>query len=336
MKVQLFLEAGIPPAEIAELGALAEGYGVQTLWASSFPARREPFMCLSALAAQPGNMRLGAVPISPYELHPLKIADSLLTLNELSGGRASVTIGGLGHSVMRVTGLEPKRRVRAVQECVEILKAAATGDFINYEGEIYSLLNYQADWLESPAPMIYVGANGPTMLRMAGRVADGVMLSDVPLSRMSEVQARMQEGLDAAGRTDPLRIANFFAWHIKDDRAAAVAEARMEMIWRGLLQPWHTAPFLGEEDAAFVDSKRDAFLQAFLQRTPDIEGVPENIIDALVEHLTFTGGPDDIPSIVARLQEFAAAGLDEVTLKIHGDAHEAIRLIGERLLPELD
>ena len=77
MKVQLFLEAGIPPAELAELGALAEGYGVQTLWASSFPARREPFMCLSALAAQSGRLRMGAVPISPFELHPLKIADSL-------------------------------------------------------------------------------------------------------------------------------------------------------------------------------------------------------------------------------------------------------------------
>jgi 5,10-methylenetetrahydromethanopterin reductase len=335
MRVQLFLEAGIPPAELAELGALAEGYGVQTLWASSFPARREPFLCLSALAAQPGNMRLGAVPISPFELHPLKIADSLLTLNEMSGGRAAITVGGLGHSVMRVTNIEPKRRVLAVRECVEILKAASTGEFINYEGEIYSLLNYQADWLKSSPPLIYVGANGPTMLKMAGRVADGVMLSDVPLALMGEVQARMQEGMDAAGRNDELRVANFFAWHIKEDQEAAMAEARMEMIWRGLLQPWHTAPFLGEEDAAFVDSKRDAFLQAFLQRTPEIEGVPENIIDTLVDNLTFTGGPDDIPSVASRLQEFAAAGLDEVTLKIHGDAREAIHLIGERLIPEL-
>ncbi len=335
MKVQLFLEAGIPPAELAELGALAEGYGVQTLWASSFPARREPFMCLSALAAQPGDMRLGAVPISPFELHPLKIADSLLTLNELSGGRAAIMIGGLGHSVMRVTNLEPKRRVRAVAECVEILKAAATGEFINYEGEIFSLLNYQAGWLKASPPLVYVGANGPTMLRMAGRVADGVMLSDVPLSRMKEVRAHMQVGKDAAGRSEALRVANFFAWHIKEDRETAIAEARIEMIWRGLLQPWHTAPFLGEEDAAFVDSKRDAFLQAFLRRTPEIEGVPENIITALIDNLTFTGGPEEIPSVAVKLQEFSAAGLDEVTLKIHGNAREAIRLIGEQLLPEL-
>ena len=335
MKVQLFLEAGIPPAELVELGTLAEGYGVQTLWASSFPARREPFLCLSALAAQPGSMRLGVVPISPYEMHPLKIADSLLTLNEISGGRATVTIGGMGHSVMRVTLLEPVRRVRAVRECVEILKAAATGEFINYEGEIYSLLNYQADWLAAPAPFIYVGANGPTMLKMAGRVADGVMLSDIPLSRMGEVQAHMQAGMDAAGRSDVLRVANFFAWHIKEDRLEADAEARMEMIWRGLLLPWHTSTFLGDEDAAFVDSKRDAFLQAFLNRTPEIEGVPEKIIAALVDNLTFTGGPDDIPAVAIRLKEYGAIGLDEVTLKIHGDAREAIRLIGERLIPEL-
>ena len=259
MKVQVFLEAGIPPGEIAELGALAEGYGVQTLWASSFPARREPFMCLSALAALPGAMRLGAVPISPYELHPLKIADSLLTLNEMSGGRAAVTIGGLGHSVMRVTGLTPDRRVRAVRECVEILKAAATGEFVDYEGEIYSLQNYQADWLSCKPPLIYVGANGPAMLKMAGRVADGVMLSDVPLSLMSETRSHMQAGLDAADRSDDLRVANFFAWHIKEDRAEAMAEARMEMIWRGLLQPWHTEPFLGREDAAFGPQPHNCF-----------------------------------------------------------------------------
>ncbi|MGI9291310.1 MAG: LLM class flavin-dependent oxidoreductase [Gammaproteobacteria bacterium] len=336
MKVQVFLEAGLPPAAIAELGALAESCGVDTLWASSFPARREPFMCLSALAAQPGNMRLGAVPVSPFELHPLKIADTLLTLNELSGGRATITVGGMGHSVMRVTGLEPVRRVTAVRECVEILHAAASGEFVNYTGECFSLMNYQADWLTQDAPGIYVGANGPMMLKMAGKVADGVMLSDVPLAHMPEVRGHIQAGVDAAGVTRFPELSNFFAWHIKEDRQQAIDEARMEMIWRGLLQPWHTEPFLGPEDAALVDSKRDAFLQAFLQRTPQIQGVPESVIESLVDNLTFTGGPDDIQSIADRLNEFSEAGLDAVTLKVHGDAHEAIRLIGERLVPALN
>ena len=336
MKVQVFLEAGINPLEVVELGKLAEQAGIETLWASSFPARREPFMCLTPLAAQQRQLQLGAVPISPFELHPLKIADSLLTLNELSGGRAAVTIGGMGHSVMRVTGLKPDRRVRAVRECVEIINAAATGEPVDYQGEIFQLTNYQADWLTVDAPIVYVGANGPMMLKMAGRVADGVMLSDVPLSRMAEVNTNMQAGREAAGRVDePLKVANFFAWHIKEDRVLAQAEARMEMIWRGLLQAWHTEPFLGAEDAAFVEGHKDAFLQAFLKRTPEIEGVPEHLIQSLVDNLTFTGGPEDIDKIAAHLAEFAEAGLDAVTLKIHGDAHEAINLIGKYLVPAL-
>lgn len=336
MQIQVFLEAGLDPARVAELGELAAANGVDTLWASSFPAKREPFMCLTALAAKQLDLRLGPVPISPYELHPLKIADSLLTLNELSGGRGVITVGGLGHSVMRVTGLTPVRRVRAVHECIEILRAAASGEFVTYHGALYRLENYQADWLTAAPPMLYVGANGPQMLRMAGQVADGVMLSDVPLARMPEVMEHVRAGRARQDRVTGLPlISNFFAWHIKEDRAAAIAEARMELIWRGLLQPWHTSPFLGEEDAAFVDANRDAFLNAFLKRTPEIEGVPEHMIEALVDNLTFSGGPENIDGIAAKLNELAAAGQDAVTLKVHGDAYEAIRLIGTHLVPAL-
>ncbi len=243
---------------------------------------------------------------------------------------------GLGHSVMRVTGLQPARRVTAVRECAEILRAAASGSPVDYTGQLYQLTNYHADWLTQAPPLIYVGANGPQMLRMAGQVADGVMLSDVPLARMGEVQEHLRAGRESGSQAArPLQVSNFFAWHIKADRAAAAAEARMELIWRGLLLPWHTEPFLGAADAAFIDQNRDAFLQAFLRRSPEIAGVPEHLVAALVDNLTFTGGPEDLDRIAAKLSEFAAAGLDAVTLKIHGDAAEAIRLIGERLVPAL-
>jgi 5,10-methylenetetrahydromethanopterin reductase len=336
MRVQIFLDAGIPAPEVVQLGALAADYGVDTLWASSFPARRDPLLCLAGLAAQPGALRLGAVPLSPYEVHPLKLADGLLTLNEMSGGRVSATIGGLGHSVMRVTGLTPVRRVRAVRECVEILRAAASGAAVDYVGELYTLQNYQADWVTQPPPRLYVGANGPQMLRMAGAVADGVMLSDVPRARMPEVMGQLQAGRARGALVgQPLEVTNFFAWHIQEDAAAAQAEARMELVWRGLLQAWHTEPFLGAATAARVEQQRDAFLQAFLTRSPEIAGVPAATVQALVDHLTFTGGPAAIEGVAEELTRFAAAGLDAVTLKIHGDAAAAIRLIGERLIPAL-
>jgi len=108
------------------------------------------------------------------------------------------------------------------------------------------------------------------------------------------------------------------------------------LIWRGLLQPWHTAPFLGDEDAAFVEAKKDAFLQAFLNRDDSIDGVPDEIVEALVDNLTFAGDLDNIGRVAEHLRAFEQAGLDEVALKVHDDPADAIRLIGEHLVPALD
>ena len=143
--------------------------------------------------------------MSPWEVHPLRIADGLLTLNELSGGRATILIGGLGHSVTRVTGLEPVRRVTAVRDTLRILKGLRPDAMLNYEGELYSLKNYQAEWATQPPPRIYAGATFSKMMRMAAGVADGTMMSDVPLQRMPEVMGWVGEGL-AEGRPPARRL----------------------------------------------------------------------------------------------------------------------------------
>jgi hypothetical protein len=122
---------------------------------------------------------------------------------------------------------------------------------------------------------------------------------------------------------------------VKEDRATAIAEARRELIWRGLLMTWFTELFLDPADAAMVEAKRPAFLQAFLQRSSRIEDVPEPVIGKLVDNMTLTGDTRDIDGIARGLKTLEAAGLDEVALRLHDDPGEGLRLIGERLLPAL-
>lgn len=336
MKIDIILGAGRTAAEIEELGLLADRYGLNTFWNQSFPSRREPLMMMAGLARSSQKVRLGTLPVSPYEVHPLRLADSLLTFNEMCGGRASVLIGGMGHSVMRVTALEPTRRITAVKDCVNILRGISPDAMLNYEGECYSLLNYQPEWAANGPPRVYVGANGPQMLAMGGQVADGIMMSDVPLAKMDEVLGHIDRGLDTAGRSrSDFLLNNFYAWHVKEDGEASMREARRELVWRGFLLPWHTDYFLGAETAAFVESKKDAFLQAFLTQTDVIEGVPDDIVAALVDNLTFAGGLGDIEGVIEHLRGFERAGLNEVALKVHDDPADAIRLIGEHLAPAL-
>lgn len=336
MQIDIILDAGMPAGQVEELGKLAERYGMHTLWGSCFASRRDPLQTMAGLASSTSRLRLGTMPVSPYEVHPLRIADSLLTFNEHCDGRAAILIGGLGQSTARVTGLQPLRRVSAVFDCVSILKGISAQKPINYTGDVYRLTDYCPEWAIASPPLVYVGATGPKMLHMSAAIADGTMMSDVPLSRMAEVTGYIEQGLRDAGRSrSEFRVNNFFAWHIKKDRAESIAEARQGLVWRGLLQRWHIETFLNDEECAIVEAHRSAFLKAFLDHSEEIEGVPDAIVDSLVENLTFAGDEGSIEKTIDHLRAYERAGLDEIALKVHLGPDEAIRLIGERVVPAL-
>lgn len=340
MQLDLVLEPDTP-ARFKELGLLAEKLGYGTVWTANHIAARDPFMSFMPLAAASERIRLGPVAISPYELHPVKIANQLYTLNEYAGGRANIVVGGGGGAVIGM-GLKPGRRemmprmVRAVREAVEMLRGAATERPFNYQGELFQVQGYFPAWADGSTARIYVGASKPQMLRLASRVADGVMLSDVTLPRMAECMAVLNAGLDESGRDRAaFRISNLYSWHVKSDRQAAVNEARAKLFVRGMLENWYIAPFLDKDECAEVEANFAAFAQAYIRNTPDIVGVPEALIQKLVDNLTFTGTPDDVETFTEQLLEFKAAGLTEFAIRLYGQPEESIRLIADRVMPAL-
>ena len=336
LKVDIILEAGVAPSAVAELAVLAEQKGLHRLWSSAFAARRDPVLGLALAAQATTHLRLGYMPVSPFEQQPMKIVDTLLTLSEMSGGRSAILIGGLGKSSMMAMGLTPDRRVRAVRECVEILKAAASGVVTTYEGELFQAKGDYASWVTQTPPQVYIAANKEQMLRLAGSLGDGVMFSDITTHHMEEVLAHLGAGQETASR-DPnaFHINNFWAWHVKADKQAAIAEARQELVWRGAMQRWHIAPFLEPDECDLVESNWNAFLNAFIQKSPVIEGVPDAIVSRLVDGLTFTGDLGDVDFIAERIKALEAAGQTEIALRLHADPDLAIKAIGDYLLPKL-
>jgi alkanesulfonate monooxygenase SsuD/methylene tetrahydromethanopterin reductase-like flavin-dependent oxidoreductase (luciferase family) len=183
---------------------------------------------------------------------------------------------------------------------------------------------------------VYAGATFEKMLTMAAAIADGTMLSDAPLGRMPDINRWIKAGLTSGGRLrQDFRVNNFMAWHVKKDKQVAVAEARRELVWRGFLLPWFTETFLDPVTARAVEAAKPAFLKAFFSRSPTIEGVPDAVVAQLVDHLTLTGDISDIEAIAGKINAMAAAGLDEVALRLHDDPREGLGIIGEYLLPAL-
>ncbi|MGI9342785.1 MAG: LLM class flavin-dependent oxidoreductase [Gammaproteobacteria bacterium] len=335
MKIDIILDARDSATRLAELGQLAEAAGIQGVWVSSLLDGRDPFTNLSLLAWSTTRIALGAIAINPFDMHPVRIASGLLTLNELADGRARVVIGGGGEALAAV-GIEPRRRVRAVAECVEIIKAAAGGDPVDYRGKLYEVSNLRFGWVRSRPPPIFVGASMEQMLRMAARVADGSMMSDLPALLAA---AAMQTLGDALADHDRSRTAYetsaFAAWHVYDDAEQAIREARQWLVLRGIFRPWVLETLLEQDDVDLVMRSADAFWTAFRTGSHEVEGVPDAVLDAMVRNLAFVGDRAGVDAQIDKLRRFGAVGLDRIALRLYAEPEASIRLIGERLVPAL-
>ncbi|MEH6551127.1 MAG: LLM class flavin-dependent oxidoreductase [Pseudomonadales bacterium] len=345
MDIEIILEPDCTPGQVAEIAVEAEKHGVRSLWASNYHNKWDCFMSLIPAAQATSKIQLGALAVSPFEMHPLKIANSLLTLNELSNGRAMVAIGGGGAVAGALqTGWDPKkwRIVRAVREAVEIVQTAIDGDFhMKYEGEIFNIVRpYQMDYATAPRPKVYTCSSGGQMLRMGARVADGVHMSDVTPELIIEHMVHIQDGLaKRESAHDSFRASNFWAWHIKKDREKSMMEARRELVWRGaMVPPFHNLErYLSAEEAALIKDNWDYFLVAFLERDGDIDEdeVPPELVERCIGHFASAGDESDIDREIERFKVFKDAGLTDLAIRLFDDPMDSLKMITDRVIPAL-
>lgn len=335
MRFDAILPSDLSHEEMVKLGKLAEECGLGGVWVANNYGTRDAFVNFVPLAMQSKTIRMGPIAISPFELHPQKMAHSLLTLNEISGGRAHLVVGG-GGGTAEIIGQKPRRMVRAVRECVEILNQAIDGQPGPYKGELYQVGWLDVGWTTQAAPMIYVGANGPQMLKSAARFADGIMVSDFTPDRVRRTHEIIDPGLIERGQ-DPLLypLNNFWAWHVLDSREAAQREARIYLAVRGTIYPDYIGDVVDADEAKIVTDHTRAFIEAYQAKSAEVDGVPDAILEKIVDGGVSASPVSEIEREVERMREFQAAGLTEIALCIYSEPEKAIRLIGEHLVRAL-
>jgi 5,10-methylenetetrahydromethanopterin reductase len=335
MRIDVILEPHLPAGEMLRLGRMAEGYGIGGVWVPNNIASRDPFVNFVPLAQGTTRLRMGPTAVSPFELHPVKMANLLLTLNEMSGGRAQIVVGG-GGGTLQAMGLKPARIVRAVRECVGLLRQAASGKAGPFRGELFHMHWLDASWAKAPPPLLYVGANGPQMLRMGASRGDGIMVSDFTPGRVRWVRGIIDPVLTERGRdARAFPLTNFWAWHVKESREEAQREARIFLTVRGTIWEPYIHDVVSAEEAKIVIARQGAFIRAYQNKSPEVDGVPEGILRKIVDHGVSASPVAEIDREIERLREFAAAGLTEIALCLYGDPAQSIRLIGERIVPAL-
>jgi hypothetical protein len=360
MDIDIVLDPEMSPQAIAELAVAAEQMGIRALWSSNYHQYWDCFVSLVPAAMATSRIILGPLAVSPWEQHPLKMANALLSLNEIAKGRAMIAVGG-GGGILGAIGWKssataepwpgrhpekgtryPDRRVRGVRECLEVLCAARSGKLtMGYRGEIFDINRpFQMKWAQSPGPLLYSCSSGPQMIRMGAQYADGIQVSDFTVDMLPEALAEARTGLTR--REHPaadFRIGNFWAWHVKQDKQVSLWEARRELIWRGAVigkEEHVLRKFCHDDDELQVIMDNwENFRKAFWTRSGNIEGVPPDLVSRLIEGLASAGDLDDLDRELERYRQFQAMGLTELCLRVHDDPMDSLKIIGERVLPAL-
>lgn len=129
-----------------------------------------PIALATAAARMTRNVRLQVNVILPFH-NPLRIAEDVAVLDQLSNGRAEVLLlGGYVAEEMAMFGVDPKQRGMLMEEGVIALKSAWTGEAFQYRGRPCRI---RPQPVQDPHPPIFMGGTGAAAARRAARLGDG-------------------------------------------------------------------------------------------------------------------------------------------------------------------
>src|ERR671910_1878045 len=200
--------AGLTFASLRSLGPdmavstarLAGEVGYRSFWTAETTGP-EAFSLLGAVGAAAPDLDLGTGVLALQLRTPMVVAMAGATLQALQPGREVLL--GIGISSPVVTerwhgvpyGDRPVLRVR---EYVTLLRACLSGDKVDFAGDFYQVKGFRLGVrLGSRRPKIVVGALNPAMLRLAGELADGVLLNYLPATHVPWSVSQVRAGGDA-------------------------------------------------------------------------------------------------------------------------------------------
>ncbi|HEV7845474.1 MAG TPA: LLM class flavin-dependent oxidoreductase [Thermoleophilaceae bacterium] len=209
----------------------AEALGYESVYVTHIGGR-DSITLLTAYASRTERVRLGTGVIPIYARTPANMAQSFATLDEFSGGRA---IAGLGVSHKPVVehwfGQSIDKPLAEMREYVAIVRAILRGEDPP-PGDKFRTAFHLTGW-EPPRPdmPIYLAGLSPGMLRLAGEIADGVVLWLCNPNYIRDVVVpTVREGREKAGRpAEGFDIVAAVPSAVSDDPSAAREQLRGEL-----------------------------------------------------------------------------------------------------------
>ena len=307
------LQGIYPPDEFASMVQLIDGLGYDYLWMTDSSLHtRNPYVYLSHAARMSGRLKLGTAVTNPRSRHPGIVAVNAATLEEFAPGRTILGIGA-GDRPLRALDLRPAR-LAELESSVESIRELLRGEHVTTEGPGFAMRGAHLRFRSNLDIPVYFSASGPKTLRLAGAVADGViLLCGLFEAGIRYALERIDEGARAAGRPRP-HIAVFGYGAISEDEDVALAAARPIAAWFAQTVPRYCE--LAGLDPAVADEVRARYAGGEFQEAHEAAGL---LPDDYIRKMAFAGNQAHAVSHIAALVD---AGVDSINVFPLGSIRE--------------
>ncbi|PSP57413.1 5,10-methylenetetrahydromethanopterin reductase [Halobacteriales archaeon QS_1_67_19] len=301
--IELTPEHPIP--DLVAIGREAESEGFDALFASCHYNNRDPFVVLDRVAAATEELLVGPGVANPYETHPASLASRVATLHEASGGRAVCGLGAGDRSTLTNLGVDRDKPLRRVLEAMKVSQKLWAGERVNHDGTFRTedaALNYAVREGGAGDIPVYVGAQGPHMIRMAAKHADGVLVNASHPDDFAWADQQVAKGLaerpEKRGGREAFDFAAYASVSVADDEEAAREAARPPVAF---IAGGAAPPVLDRHD---IDRERAASIGEAIE-TGDFSEAFAAVTPAMIDAFCIAGTPETAAEKIAGVLEYA-------------------------------
>jgi probable F420-dependent oxidoreductase len=327
-----------PFAETFALARIAEesGFDTATIGHHHFmPGNMaDPLTFLTAVAARTERLRVGTG-IFQLPIHnPIRVAEQVATIDQISGGRISLGVGlGWWPLEYEVHGSSFSDRGARMEEALEILRLVWSRENVSFDGRFWSFpeLTVHPRPMQQPHPPLWVAGVADVAIDRAARLGDAWLCG--PVQSITKAESMLGVYRDACARhaTNPAWILRRYAW-IAPTRAEVEHDVLPEYV-DGLMVHWRESVEDAEEKALFarIDAGENV-TPAEIADDRLLWGSPDDVIDQINRYVAATGADHVHAAFGAGLP----GASDRASMGDFETQAAMIRLFGRDVIPAFD
>jgi phthiodiolone/phenolphthiodiolone dimycocerosates ketoreductase len=275
----------------------------------------DPAVMMGVVGAATERIKVGVCVTDLIRRHPAMAAQTALTLDHVTKGRAIIGLGSGEQLNATPYGMPFDKPVARLDEGIDVMRLLMDADGpVDFEGRFHRLdkaVLGLRPYGETP-PEIWTAAHGPRMLRLTGRKADGWLPTKLSPDEYGSALGTIRESADEAGRDADAITPGMLGYVLMGPDAETVQRLTEAPLVRALcvLLPAQVFRDLGVEGPYPDGSGFHDFIPTAIDRAESLR-IIDAIPPAVVRHYAFCGTPDEVAE---QVEEYVDRGLRHLVM----------------------